>query len=327
MNPLRVTAVVCTHNPNTGRLTRALRALLQQSLDNESWELLVVDNASAQPLDLPFDPSNRSRVRLVQEPRLGLSYARATGVQHARGEFVVFVDDDNVLAPDYLEQTVATFERLPRIGALGGKSKPEFQIEPEPWMSEFFSLLAVRDLGEKEEYFLPPSKPQDLREYPACAPIGAGMAVRRHALASWLSGTASALTDRSGSSLSSAGDNDIVLSILRAGWAVAYVPSLVLTHLIPARRLEPGYLARLNRGIQHSWMIVLTQYGINPWRPVSRWTVPLRKLKAWFTHRAWQNRAARIRWAGACGHFDGRAENVIRLSDGLATSKVSFTGS
>jgi hypothetical protein len=50
----------------------------------------------------------------------------------------------------------------------------------------------------------------------------------------------------------------------------------------------------------------LTLHGICPWPAIAGWTVPLRQLKAWITYRAWSGPAARIRWQGACGHFDNR---------------------
>jgi hypothetical protein len=144
-------------------------------------------------------------------------------------------------------------------------------------------------------------------EYPAFAPIGAGMALRRAAWSAWLdAGPAAGVSDRRGGALTSGGDNDIVLAAMRAGWEVGYFPGLSLVHLIPAGRLEAGYLARLNRGIQKSWMEVLSQHAANPWPPLSGSGARLRILKAWFTHRAWAGPAGRIRWQGACGHFEGR---------------------
>jgi hypothetical protein len=133
------------------------------------------------------------------------------------------------------------------------------------------------------------------------------MAIRRAAARQWLNdASAASLPDRQGGELTSGGDNDIVFTLLKHGWEVGYFPELSLEHLIPASRLAPDYLARLNRGIQKSWMQVLTRHDANPWPPIAAWTVPLRQAKAWFTHRAWAGPAARIRWCGACGHFEGR---------------------
>src|ERR1700733_11610013 len=104
------------------------------------------------------------------------------------------------------------------------------------------------------------------------------------------------MSDRRGEKLTSGGDNDIVLCGLRAGWHTGYFPQLRLTHLIPAARLEAKYLARLHRGIQQSWMQVLSLHDANPWLPLPRTGAMLRKTKAWFTSRAWSSPSARIRW-------------------------------
>jgi glycosyltransferase involved in cell wall biosynthesis len=303
-----LTVIIPTHNPDAGRLARTLAGLRAQTLPVSQWETLLVDNASTQfPDEAFFTRSAPSNFSIVKELALGLSAARKRGFSAARGDFAVLVDDDNVLAPDYLARVLAVFSAHPRVGAAGGKSLPEFASEPAAWAREFFPLLALRDLGENEivSQGLHPSN-TSRNEYPPFAPIGAGMALRREAWSAWLNRPVNALSDRRGGELSSAGDNDIVLCVLKAGWEVGYFPQLTLTHLIPAARLETEYFARLNRGIQKSWMQVLALHEATPWPPLTRIGAQLRKLKAWFVHRPWSSPAARIRWCGACGHFDGR---------------------
>jgi hypothetical protein len=217
------------------------------------------------------------------------------------------VDDDNVLATDYLVQVLEAFRRLPKVGALGGKSLPEFSERPAEWQTEFLPLLALRDLGNAEQVSSGlKSNAQEKNAYPSFAPIGAGMALRREAIVTWLEDTLGSLPDRSGKSLSSSGDNDIILFAMRQGWEVAYLPQLWLTHLIPPSRLRVLYLGALNRGIQKSWMEVLSRHDANPWPPLRVASAALRRLKAWFSYRAWSSPAAWIRWQGACGHFEGR---------------------
>lgn len=296
-----------THNPDLHRFRATLDGLRRQTLAAEHWTVVVVDNAStAFPSATDYANVCPTGLRVVREPALGLSPARRCGIREAASPFIVFADDDNVLAPDYLANVLAIFTAHPRLGLAGGKSLPQFDSAPPIWASEFYSLLALRDLGDTE-ILAAGLRPAGaiINQYPSCAPIGAGLAASVSALQPWLDHPA-ALSDRRGTDLSSAGDNDIVLCALRAGWEVGYFPSLRLTHLIPVSRLEATYLARLNRGIQKSWMQVLTLHDANPWPTIPTWTLPLRRAKMWFNHRAWNSPAGRIRWQGACGHFEGR---------------------
>jgi len=306
---MNLTAVLPTHNPDWERLRRTLEGLRGQTLPPESWELVIVDNASTRFPDATFFASCApAKCSIVVEPQLGLTAARRRGFAAARGEVCVLVDDDNVLAPDYLSEALRLFAAHPRVGAMGGKSAPEFAVEPPPWAPEFYDLLALRDLGDA------PIVSQGLRpagadhpHYPACSPIGAGMAVRRAAIDPWLARAAvSPVSDRRGGKLTSSGDNDLVFAVLEAGWEVAYFPQLRLTHLIPAARLDRDYLARLNRGIQESWMQVLALHDACPWSSLSPTGVALRQGKAWFVYHPWTSPAAHVRYHGACGHFEGR---------------------
>ncbi len=175
-----ISVIISTHNPHRGRLQRTIQGLCAQDLPDGRWELIVVDNRSSPPLvrdDLEKECS--ANISLVREERLGLIFGRLAGIRTSRGPILVFVDDDNILAPDYLTSAVSIFRRLPRLGLSGGKSNPEWERNaPEPWVKESFGNLALRDLGPEEliaEMSDPPS-------YPKCAPIGAGMIARRAAI-------------------------------------------------------------------------------------------------------------------------------------------------
>lgn len=302
-----LTVLIPTLNPHPERLRRTLAGLAAQTLPPEQWETIVIDNASVPPLRLSDLPETRpASTRIVAAPEPGLTSARRRGLEVASGEFAVLVDDDNVLAPGYLSAALEFMHAHPHVGAAGGRCLPEFESPPAAWQTEFLPLLALRDPGSRGE-IAAPFAASGPRNYPAAAaPVGAGMVLRLAAARTWLADSSPGLSDRRGAELTSGGDNDIVLTLLGAGWSVAYVPDLSLTHLIPAERLAPDYLARLNRGIQKSWMQVLRRHRANPWPTIAAWTVPLRQAKAWFTHRAWTSPAARIRWQGACGHFEGR---------------------
>lgn len=309
VNVPSISVVLSTHNPHPGRLERTLSGLFSQNLAAADWELILVDNASTIPLSpagLRLDRFSNSR--LVREVRLGLAYGRLSGIQNSNGQIIVFVDDDNVLAPDYLHHAAEIFDRIPTLGTAGGKNLPEWEVLPESWAKEFFLYLALRDLGDGE---LLAAKGDPLN-YPDWNPIGAGMAmgagmiVRRDAISSWAIDPA--LVGRQGDALSSGEDLDIALHIFRAGWNVGYFPQLRLIHLIPAQRIGRRYLGRLFQGIAKAWVQVCSRYSLASFAPAAPWTLPLRKWRAYLRYRAWAGPAEYVRWKGACGIFDGRAE-------------------
>ncbi|RYG54586.1 MAG: glycosyltransferase family 2 protein, partial [Chitinophagaceae bacterium] len=232
-------------------------------------------------------------------------FARLKGFLESSGAIIVMVDDDNILAADYLEQVLAIFSKNSGLGAIGGRSLPLFEQRPPDWIGRYYSSLALRDLGD--EVIISTWE----NTYPTAAPIGAGMGIRKAALERYIAKIQkglSTITDRNGDSLSSGGDNDIVLEILKAGWQTGYFPQLSLQHIIPAGRTTPEYLSRLVRDSNESWVKLLESHQINPWKKISKHSVPLRKAKAWVRYTAWKSDVHYIEWKGACGYFKGLSE-------------------
>ena len=142
------------------------------------------------------------------------------------------------------------------------------------------------------------------------------MAIRRCALAQYISEAEAnpfrTRLGRKGYDLASGEDNDMMMSMLTHGWDVAYFPQLRLEHLIPASRLTRDYLGRYAYSTNRTWVQVLDLHGISPWGPTTAPSLPLRKIRAYLTNKAWTSDANFIRWRAACGIFDGR--NLLRES-------------
>jgi len=298
-----ITVIVPTRNPDSGRLERTLAGIEAQDLPRPLWELVVVDNDSDRPWDVP---TGAPCVR-VQEPRRGLTHARIRGIRAANGELIVFVDDDNVLVPGYLSSVAKRFTDLPRLGAASGPVEPEWEASPPAWINEFRSLLALRNLGPSVRICTGGAGVR----WPDFAPVGAGLSVRREAALSYAAAVdrnpLRQALDRAGENLGSGGDNDLVFSILHSGCDVGYFPELGVTHLIPRTRLDPAYLGRLNEGIMRTWVLVLHLHGQCPWPAIPPWTVPIRSARAWLRTRAWRSPENWIRWRGRRGQFRGQA--------------------
>lgn len=305
-----ISTITCTYNPDIARLKMVLDALIgQQAIDPSSFEIIIVDNRSTPTVASQLPDQYNERVRIVREETLGLTAARLCGLRNATAETILMVDDDNVLDPDYLSHVFDSFASRPRLGAIGGKAIPVFKETPPNWFSIERYSLGCRDLGETFEVGAWPASGE--RVYPRCAPIGGGMAIRRALFEAYdraITGDSLRKSlDRTGNSLASGGDNDLVLTVLDNGFEVAYDPRLRMHHHIPAGRTTLEYLKRYQRDTNRTWVQVLAVHGICPWPSIAGWTAPLRKLKSFFRTRAWRSPVARLEWCAACGLIDGQA--------------------
>jgi glycosyltransferase involved in cell wall biosynthesis len=124
------------------QLKRCLEALSRQ-LTKRTWEVIVIDNArrSAGTRELL---ASFPDVRLVQEDRPGLSYARNAGIRVAQGEIVVLTDDDTEAAPEWLEHLVRPFER-PEIAAVTGNTLARKLESPAEVLFEAYGGLSRGD--------------------------------------------------------------------------------------------------------------------------------------------------------------------------------------
>jgi glycosyltransferase involved in cell wall biosynthesis len=92
--------------------------------DYGNWEIVLVDDGSSdQDAEVKFEAlfqehQGDARYRFLQKPNGGLSSARNYGIRHARGQYVLPLDSDDVLDPRYLGRAVAALSRLPEVAAV-----------------------------------------------------------------------------------------------------------------------------------------------------------------------------------------------------------------
>jgi glycosyltransferase involved in cell wall biosynthesis len=250
--------IVCTHNPRVDYLRRCLAAIKAQTLPIENWELLIIDNASAPEKAPEADLSWHPKARSIFEGRLGLTAARLRGIRETKGEILVFVDDDNVLDPDFLQVVVSVAEKKRFLGSWSGQCRPEFETPPPEWTRRYWGNLVIREFDSDIWSNLP--------RLAESMPCGAGLCVRREAAQHyvWLheSGRRTFQFDRTGESLVSGGDNDLAACACDIGLGAGLIAGLKLVHLIPSVRLTEEYLARLMEGIYFSSVLLDAERGI-----------------------------------------------------------------
>lgn len=250
-----ISVVLCTHNPRRDYLARALAGLRQQTLPAAEWELLIVDNASREPVRDHADVSWHPAARIIVETELGLTAARVRGIREARGEVLVWVDDDNILAPDYLAVAGRLARESPRLGVWGcGHFTPEWETPPPPEFAPYLHYLAV-NCADRDR------TSQQLYDYPA-TPAGAGMCVRadvaRRYAASVTSDARRKILGRTGTGLGACEDHDLAFTAIEAGYLTGVFTSLRLTHLMPAARVREDYLLQLVEGHARSTVLLMS---------------------------------------------------------------------
>ena len=281
--PSELAVVICTHNPRADFLGRALAGLKAQTLPRERWELLVVDNRSDEPVATRFDLSWHSRSRLVREDTLGLTPARLRGIRESDADLLVFVDDDNVLAQDYLELALQAAADRPYIGAWSGQCLPNFESPPPEWTRRYWGNLCIR-VFDTDRWSNMPRTPETM-------PAGAGLCVRQAVARRYLAlhdeGARGFQLDRTGNSLVSGGDQDLSACACELGMGVGLIAALRLEHLIPPERLTADYLTRLAEGISFSATLLDAYWGIKttPRGAVGRVIDGLRALRLPQPHR------------------------------------------
>src|SRR5215208_5234996 len=103
--PMDVSVVVPTRN-RSALLSRTLRSALRQ--ERVDFEVIVVDDASDDETPALLSALDDHRVRVLRHETLrGLSSSRNHGAEHARAEWLAFLDDDDLWAPDKLFRQVS----------------------------------------------------------------------------------------------------------------------------------------------------------------------------------------------------------------------------
>jgi len=246
-----ISVIICSYNPHKEYLERALNALKVQSLSYEKWQLLLVDNASEKELSTEWDLSWHPNAKHIRENNLGLTYARIKGIESAEGKLLVFVDDDNILAADFLETSLIIASLNPFIGAFGGKLIGEFEIMPPAWLKPYQSMLAVRDV-ERNVW-------SNLYQWET-TPAGAGMVIKAEIARIYAQNSSlhplKKMLGRKGNNTLSGEDGDMVFTAIDMGFGSGRFKELSLIHIIPKQRLEEKYLLKLYDGILTSKYIL-----------------------------------------------------------------------
>ena len=237
-----VSIILCTFN-GKDRLPATLEAI--QQLDPEvPQELILVDNASTDGTgnwlkEYVETAKLRCPVRYVFEPKPGLIHARVAGIKSAAFDFILFCDDDNAMAPDYLSVGFRLLKSNAKLGVLGGYGIPVLE-GPEPdWLNRY-----------QKSFALGPQAAQSgkIRELPGHV-YGAASFFRRKPLLDLIdSGYRFYLTGRAQTQTISGDDLELCWLMQLMGYEIHYSEDMKFFHSMPRSRMTTDYLIIMKSG-------------------------------------------------------------------------------
>ena len=100
MQPVKVSVIMPAYNRET-YIRESIDSVLAQSFTD--FELIVVDDGSTDTTAAIVESYTDSRIRLICQPNGGVSVARNTGLEASQGQFITFLDSDDLYYPDFLK--------------------------------------------------------------------------------------------------------------------------------------------------------------------------------------------------------------------------------
>ncbi|HEY0946962.1 MAG TPA: glycosyltransferase [Opitutaceae bacterium] len=228
---LSVTVAIPTYN-RARYLRQTLEGLTQQDYPAALLEILIVDNNSPDDTRTVVESFRTAAhpPRYVHERQQGANYARNRAINEARGDILVFGDDDILMERDWLRALLAPFEQdaAGRVGAVGGEVVPVFPEGCPPWVEQFHGPQALRpDTG--------PTRPGQV-------PMSANLAFRRALFAQL--GMFDTSVGRRGGRVFGGEENVPIQRLRRAGYEVWFAPAAKVLHQMPASRTTLRYVMR-----------------------------------------------------------------------------------
>ncbi len=240
-----VTVAICTWN-RARLLDKTLAELHNLRIPPEiEWELLVVNNNCTDDTDdVVARHAKHLPLRRLFEPAQGLSNARNCAVAAARGDLILWTDDDVLVDSEWLAAYVSAAEKWPDAVYFGGTIEPWFEMPPPRWVRENVGLLiptfSLRQLDGPDGPF-----PSDEN------PFGANIAFRRSAFDTFRFNPRLGVN---GAHQLVGEEMELIQHLKEAGSQGVWVGSARVRHFLPAERVSTRFVWEWSRGLGRSYV-------------------------------------------------------------------------
>lgn len=256
---------ICTFNPKFALLEKAIESVL---LNIDDLRILIIDSASTNGVPEQIAEKFNLDYQFVNVP--GTAQARLQAlIELKEEELLVFVDDDNILEPGYIDRALQISKREPGWGAFAGKLKLPSDYPCDLSKEQYLPYLAIKDLGPESlsstatlnwSYLEPPAAGACIR------PEVAKFLVKKV-----LSGDNGFLSVGAIGKRQLRGEDSYLMRqcfYLNLNWG--YDPSLQLEHRFDVSRLKLRYIWKLLYNMGYSDVFLHRGLNISPEYPYPR---------------------------------------------------------
>lgn len=260
---MKLSVIIPTLN-RSEYLKQAAESILNQTLPADNYEIIVVDNGSTdntkEIVDAAIAVYPNHNILYFYEPLPGLHVGRHLGAKEARGDILVFVDDDIIATPEWLKSIKNAFNN-PKVGLVGGRIFPKWESDVPDWINLFKSeteygwtigYLSLLDFGDV------------LKEIPAYYVYGCNFSIRKSVLYECGGFHPDSMPQEL---IRYRGDGETALSlaVMQKGYKSIYEPKAAVYHRVPPERLTIDYFCHraFNQGVSDSYTEVRRKHGLD----------------------------------------------------------------
>lgn len=177
---LEISVIIPTRN-RCELLDANLNALAEQTLSNECFEVIIVDNKSGDNTKAVADKYSKAfpHYKYCFEKQTGLHNCRHRGMREASTEILTFCDDDIEAFPGWLTAISESFQD-PDTVLVGGKNLPSFEVPPPYWIYE--KWMEIKDVGRYMGYLSILDFGENLKEIDPAFVWGCNFSIRKKVL-------------------------------------------------------------------------------------------------------------------------------------------------
>ena len=144
-----ISVIVPTYKPDY-YIWECLNSIAIQSLDKEKYEVLIVLNGDKEPffteIESYLKKNNLNNFNLIYSQEKGVSNARNIGLDSAKGEYICFVDDDDFLDKNYLQEMLRVILKYRNDGIVISNS---LNFEEKTGLEKYRTNLYIREQRKK----------------------------------------------------------------------------------------------------------------------------------------------------------------------------------